>query len=123
MACLAALRCTDGPPNTPGEWTTVVPPACIDNGQAFAGKDMWDPVGKRRIYWACECGRLCVQGLCFCLQSGLVRSLRSWHAGAHDVLPASALTLAREVTWHGVLQQFNFAPLPEQVCEPPCVNE
>ena len=47
---------------------------------------MWDPVKKRRFYWA-------------------------W---ADDVAPASALTLTREITWHGVLQQFVYAPLEEQ---------
>ena len=57
----------------------------IDGGQLFAGKDFWDPVHKRRIYWA-------------------------W---AHDVLPASALTLPRVITWHPQLQQFHYAPLPE----------
>ena len=77
---------TDGSPGTAGEWKSLAAPAYIDRGQLFAGKDMWDPVKGRRLYWA-------------------------W---AHDVLPASALTLAREVTWHGVLQQFIFAPIEEQ---------
>lgn len=75
-----------GAPNSTGTWTTLLPPATVDGGQVFAGKDMWDPVKKRRLYWA-------------------------W---AHDVAPASALTLAREITWHGGLQQLVYTPIEEQ---------
>jgi hypothetical protein len=47
---------------------------------------MWDPVKKRRLYWA-------------------------W---AHDVAPASALTLTRAITYHPMLKTFVYSQLEEQ---------
>eukprot|EP01051_Picozoa_sp_SAG22_P014526 SAG22_NODE_1774_length_3609_cov_3.611681_3_plen_349_part_00 len=82
---------TAGGHGTAGTWQAIggresAGGTVIDRGQLFAGKDMWDPVKRRRLYWG-------------------------W---AHNVPPASALTLAREISWHGLLQQFVYSPLAEQ---------
>lgn len=83
---LTAGSYTAGARGSTGTWTTIHAPVTMDGGQVFAGKDMWDPVKKRRLYWA-------------------------W---AHDVAPASALTLTRAITYHPMLKTFVYSPLEEQ---------
>eukprot|EP00936_MAST-01D_sp_MAST-1D-sp1_P000747 g747.t1 len=71
-----------------GNWTGE-PEVKIDQGNFYASKDFFDPVGNngqgRRINW-----------------------------GWATVPPASTQTMPREVTWNPELQQLVFSPLPEQ---------
>ena len=56
-----------------------------DKGDAYASKDFWDPVKKRRISWA-------------------------WA----KVPPGSAQTLPRVMTYHPLLKQIVWSPAEEQ---------
>ena len=71
-----------------GNWTGE-PEVKIDQGNFYASKDFFDPVGNngqgRRINW-----------------------------GWATVPPASTQTMPREVTWNPELQQLVYSPLPEQ---------
>ena len=76
---------TDGAFGSAGAWVNIGPASTVDGGQLFAGISAWDPVRRRRLYWG-------------------------W---AHDVPPASAITMARSITYDTEIQHFVYSPLEE----------
>lgn len=80
---------TAGPPKSNGTWIKADTQTHrkADKGVYYATKDFWDPVKKRRLLWG-------------------------W---AVNVPPASAQTMAREITWNSELQQLVFSPIEEQI--------